>query len=102
MVEVNYEALRAGASRLRQVGEQVQTAQQAGSTATGMSTTAFGILCSFFVPPAQALQRSALSSFRHSGEILDGAAAQLDACVASYEYTDDHVAQALRGLGGQI
>ncbi|WP_036555884.1 type VII secretion target [Nocardioides insulae] len=85
--------LRRHAGEVRDVSSRVGEIQSAGSTVTGMSPQAFGLLCSFFTPPVLAMSTIALGSMEALAGLADAEAGGLDAVATIFELTDGQVAE---------
>jgi hypothetical protein len=69
-IAIDAEALRQHATAMRQVAADVQEAVEA-ARGIDLAGGAFGIMCSFLVPPAQAASTAAISGITSSKGMLD-------------------------------
>jgi hypothetical protein len=100
--QVQLGELHSNAGAISGVAGQVSQAAGAAGAAMGLSPQAFGILCSFFTPPALALSSAAIAGI---GGLQSGAtkrAGSVEACAADFEATDTKVAEGINRLRGTI
>lgn len=101
-VEVLTDALRSHAAALDEINSGIAEATQAGGAAVGFTPVAFGILCSFFTPPAIAASTIATSSISAQGLAVSAYAGGARASAAAYDAMDSDVAKRIERLLSEI
>jgi hypothetical protein len=94
---VDTDAMRAHASALDGIAAGLAEAVDAAAT-TAMPDTSFGLLCSFLVLPATAIQGSAAAGVVAGSTAVGGTRAGIGASADAYDVIDDAVRSALRTL----
>jgi len=99
--DVDTDALRAHASALQALGDGLKDGADAGAT-TMMQDSAFGILCSFLVVPALAVQASCSAMIAASAVAVDATAASVRTIADGYDAVEDGVRTLMTALTGQV
>lgn len=100
--QVQLGELHSNAGAVTGVAGQVGQAVGAAGAAMALSPQAFGILCSFFTPPALALSTAAISGLGGLQSASTKRAGSVEACAADFETTDAKVAEGIAKLTGTI
>jgi len=94
---VTPEELRSHASKLQGLGDELGTALDAARQVS-MSSEAYGVLCSFFVPIVQTVSEPGVDGLRAAEESMHETAAQINDTAATYESGDTANASAFGKL----
>lgn len=100
--DVITDEVRSHAGEVSTVASGVSDAASAGGTATGFTGEAFGILCSFFTPPAVAVASMGIGSIDSQRGMLDALSGNLPKAADDFDQTDTGVQSAMTGLEGQL
>ncbi|HIZ34524.1 MAG TPA: hypothetical protein H9815_02010 [Candidatus Ruania gallistercoris] len=101
-VEVEMAGLSSGEGQLGNVAAGFNEISQAGTASVMLTPVAFGILCSFFTPVANALQGVAMGAISSTAQGFDKTAQAVGACYTEYSQVDDQAAQRYTQLMGKI
>ncbi|TDE93874.1 hypothetical protein EXU48_10365 [Occultella glacieicola] len=91
-LEVDTDAVRAHANDVAGIAARIGEARSAAGTATQMSAHAFGILCSFLTPPANAVQAIGQAGIAGSQGVVGGLGTTLTAIANNYDTVDQYTA----------
>lgn len=94
---VDTDAMRAHAAALDGIAAGLAEAVDAAAT-TAMPDDSFGLLCSFLVLPASAIQGAAAAGVVAAGTAVAGTRTGIGASADAYDAIDDAVRSALRTL----
>lgn len=81
------EELRAHASKLDGLGERLQTALDAANQVS-LSTEAYGVICSFFVPVVQSVSQPGVDTLKDASGAMGDMAAKVKQTANTYESGD--------------
>jgi hypothetical protein len=95
--DVDTDGLRAHASELRVIGGDLGKAAQAGGI-TMLQDSAFGILCSFLVPPALAVQTACTAVIGAASGSVDSTAGLIRGVADGYDAIEDAVSTLMSGI----
>jgi hypothetical protein len=99
--DVDTDGLRSHASALRAIGADLEKGADAGKT-TMIQDDAFGILCSFLVPPALMVQGACSGIIAASAVAVDGTAIAIRTVADGYDAIEDAVSGLMAGLADLI
>ncbi|MDN4175400.1 type VII secretion target [Nocardioides sp. SOB77] len=94
--------LRSHGSDLAAVAAKVGGAKSAGGTVTGLSTQAFGLLCSFFTPPCLVMSAGALESMDGLQGSVERYARSVPEFADALEATDRQVGSGMNQVRGRL
>jgi hypothetical protein len=96
-IAIDADALRQHATAMRQVAADVQEAVEA-ARGIDLAGGAFGIMCSFLVPPAQLASTAAISGIASSKGMLDRTADEVVEVATETEGAEAERVRALQSL----
>ncbi|CAN5303128.1 hypothetical protein BH11ACT3_BH11ACT3_12400 [soil metagenome] len=96
-IVIDPELLQAHAAKVEQVAADVRVAVQA-ATETMLSAGAFGLMCSWMIPPFLATAGTATGVLNSTASALDRSAREIRAVVADFDDYEQTVSATLRDL----
>lgn len=96
---VSTDALSTHCGALRTSGGDFPDILEAAGVGTSLSPLAFGVLCSFFTPPAIAIQGAGVAAIGALKALLDTSVEGVEACRVDYTERDRVIAAAMERLG---
>lgn len=94
----DFDLLGEQARKVMQIGDDIGEAASA-ARALNISGGAFGVLCSFLVPPAEAITQAAARMIDVSEGLMERTGTQLRGLAVDGEQFETDVADAVRALG---
>lgn len=98
-VEVELAALTGGCSELQGIRGGFDEILEAANVSNGLAPLSFGILCSFFTPPAQLVQSIEIAALRVLSSGIEKTAQAVEQCHTEYVQVDDEAAKRYGQLG---
>lgn len=92
-VEVELSALTGGCSELQGIRGGFGDILEAANVSNGLAPLSFGILCSFFTPPAQLVQAIEIAALNVLAQGIEKTAQAVQECHTDYVKVDDDAAR---------
>lgn len=100
-IAVDAELIGSHASRLSAVASDISVARDAGSSG-GLNAEAFGVLCSFLVPPATMVADAARTLVGAAGDMVRRSATEIVGVGSDLEAYEQKVLETIRALDASL
>ena len=101
MIALDFDVARQHAARVARVGSDVRLAQDAAGS-LNLGGGAFGLMCSFLVPPAQLVSQVAVGTISSVSALLGRAESELLGVVSDFEAMEHDFSTRYRRLHAEV
>lgn len=101
LIAVDFDLVRQHATRVEQVAGQLGTARDAAAS-MNMGGGAFGLMCSFLVPPATAISSAATSTVAAAEAMVERSAREVRGMAVDFESLEDRLVAEIRQLEASL